>query len=96
MAKKYGAMFVLLPLSDKGLPESLNEKIEINNSNASMYLESKYNQLLVDGDIEWTTEFATRLYETFNKLLEAGLILGSVELEDGSMLIDNDGNSIIF
>lgn len=34
--------------------------------------------------------------ETFNKLLEAGLILGSVELEDGSMLIDNDGNSIIF
>ena len=48
--------------------EFLNEKIEINNSNASMYLESKYNQLLVDGDIEWTTEFATRLYETFNKL----------------------------
>ena len=34
--------------------------------------------------------------ETFNKLLEAGLILGSVELEDGTMLTDNDGNSIIF
>ena len=34
--------------------------------------------------------------ETLNRLLEAGLILGSVELEDGSMLIDNDGNSIIF
>lgn len=34
--------------------------------------------------------------ETFNKLLEAGLILGSVELEDGSMLTDNNGNSIIF
>ena len=34
--------------------------------------------------------------ETFNKLLEAGLILGSVEIEDGSMLIDNNGNSIIF
>lgn len=29
IAKKYGAMFVLLPLSDKGLPESLSEKIEI-------------------------------------------------------------------
>lgn len=29
IAKKYGAMFVLLPLSDKGLPESLKEKIEI-------------------------------------------------------------------
>ncbi len=26
---KYGAMFILLPLSDKGLPESLEEKIEI-------------------------------------------------------------------
>lgn len=29
LAKKYGAMFVLLPLSDKGLPESLEEKIAI-------------------------------------------------------------------
>lgn len=26
---KYGAMFILLPLSDKGLPESLEEKIDI-------------------------------------------------------------------
>lgn len=29
IAKKYGAMFVLLPLSDKGLPENLEEKIAI-------------------------------------------------------------------
>lgn len=29
IAKKYGAMFILLPLSDKGLPENLNEKKEI-------------------------------------------------------------------
>lgn len=29
IAKKYGAMFILLPLSDKGLPESLEEKKEI-------------------------------------------------------------------
>ncbi len=29
MAKKYGAMFILLPLSDKGLPESIEEKIQI-------------------------------------------------------------------
>lgn len=29
IAKKYGAMFILLPLSDKGLPESLEEKIQI-------------------------------------------------------------------
>lgn len=29
MAKKYGAMFILLPLSDKGLPENMEEKKEI-------------------------------------------------------------------
>lgn len=29
IAKKYGAMFILLPLSDNGLPESLEEKKEI-------------------------------------------------------------------
>lgn len=29
IAKKYGAMFILLPLSDKGLPENLDEKIQI-------------------------------------------------------------------
>ena len=29
IAKKYGAMFILLPLSDKGLPESLEEKKDI-------------------------------------------------------------------
>ncbi len=29
LAKKYGAMFILLPLSDKGLPESMEEKREI-------------------------------------------------------------------
>lgn len=29
IAKKYGAMFILLPLSDEGLPKNLQEKIEI-------------------------------------------------------------------
>ncbi len=29
LAKKYGAMFILLPLSDAGLPKSLEEKIQI-------------------------------------------------------------------
>jgi 5-methyltetrahydrofolate--homocysteine methyltransferase len=29
LAKKYGAMFILLPLSDEGLPKSIEEKIEI-------------------------------------------------------------------
>ena len=31
IAKKYGAMFILLPLSDSGLPKDLNEKIDIIN-----------------------------------------------------------------
>lgn len=29
IAKKYGAMFILLPLSDKGLPENMEEKTQI-------------------------------------------------------------------
>ncbi|MCH5267016.1 MAG: homocysteine S-methyltransferase family protein [Lachnospiraceae bacterium] len=29
VAKKYGAMFILLPLSEKGLPENLQEKMDI-------------------------------------------------------------------
>lgn len=29
LAKKYGAMFILLPLSDKGLPENTTEKLEV-------------------------------------------------------------------
>ena len=51
IAKKYGAMFVLLPLSDKGLPESLEEKISIINT----ILERAYNigftkeDIVVDG-----------------------------------------------
>ena len=51
IAKKYGAMFVLLPLSDKGLPESLEEKISIIN----IILEKAYElgfskeDIVVDG-----------------------------------------------
>jgi 5-methyltetrahydrofolate--homocysteine methyltransferase len=32
IAKKYGAMFILLPLSDKGLPKDIEEKKEIINT----------------------------------------------------------------
>ena len=51
IAKKYGAMFVLLPLSDKGLPENLEEKISIINT----ILEKAYDlgftkeDIVVDG-----------------------------------------------
>jgi len=51
IAKKYGAMFILLPLSDKGLPESLEEKIEIIDRISERALELGFskNDIVVDG-----------------------------------------------
>ena len=34
--------------------------------------------------------------ETLNRLLEAEFVFGSMQLEDGTYLTDNDGNIIIF
>ena len=51
IAKKYGAMFILLPLSDQGLPKSLDEKIAIIKeiiNKASIYGLSKQD-IIVDG-----------------------------------------------
>ncbi len=51
IAKKYGAMFILLPLSDAGLPKSMDEKINIINKilkKASDYGLTK-RDILVDG-----------------------------------------------
>ncbi|MCM1136390.1 MAG: homocysteine S-methyltransferase family protein [Clostridium sp.] len=51
LAKKYGAMFILLPLSDKGLPDSLEEKIEIINKISGMALDLGMTKedIVVDG-----------------------------------------------
>ncbi|MCI8976419.1 MAG: dihydropteroate synthase [Lachnospiraceae bacterium] len=51
LAKKYGAMFILLPLSDKGLPESLEEKIEIIDKICRMAFENGLTKedIVVDG-----------------------------------------------
>ena len=51
IAKKYGAMFVLLPLSDKGLPESLEEKISIINTilEKALALGFTKEDIVVDG-----------------------------------------------
>lgn len=51
LAKKYGAMVLLLPLSDKGLPESLAEKIEIIEMLTSEAFKNGLNKedLVVDG-----------------------------------------------
>lgn len=51
LAKKYGAMFILLPLSDKGLPDSLEEKIEIIDKISKMASEAglEKEDIVVDG-----------------------------------------------
>ena len=51
IAKKYGAMFILLPLSDKGLPESLDEKIDLIEDllNRAMALGFTKEDIVVDG-----------------------------------------------
>lgn len=51
IAKKYGAMFVLLPLSDRGLPESLEEKISIINEilDKAYALGFEKEDIVVDG-----------------------------------------------
>ena len=51
IAAKYGAMFILLPLSDKGLPESLEEKMEIIHTiyDAAVKAGMKKTDIVVDG-----------------------------------------------
>lgn len=51
IAAKYGAMFILLPLSDKGLPESLEEKKEIIHTvlEAALKAGMKKTDIVVDG-----------------------------------------------
>ena len=51
VAAKYGAMFILLPLSDKGLPENLDEKKQIINTIYERALELGLHQedIVVDG-----------------------------------------------
>lgn len=51
IVQKYGAMFILLPLSDKGLPENLEEKIQIINTvvNRALELGMKKEDIIVDG-----------------------------------------------
>lgn len=51
LAKKYGAMFILLPLSDEGLPKSLDEKKEIIHKilDRALELGMKKEDIIVDG-----------------------------------------------
>lgn len=51
IAKKYGAMFVLLPLSDRGLPQNIDEKKEIITTilNRALALGMEKEDIIVDG-----------------------------------------------
>ncbi len=51
IAKKYGAMFILLPLSDQGLPKDLEEKRQIVRTilNAALDIGMKKEDIVVDG-----------------------------------------------
>lgn len=51
IVKKYGAMFILLPLSDEGLPKSLDEKIDIIEKIQARAFELGMNKqdIIVDG-----------------------------------------------
>jgi len=51
IVQKYGAMFILLPLSDKGLPENLEEKKEIIDTiyDRAISLGMKSTDIVVDG-----------------------------------------------
>ena len=51
IAKKYGAMFILLPLSDNGLPKDINEKIDIIDKLYQKALSVGFNKedIIVDG-----------------------------------------------
>ena len=51
IAKKYGAAFILLPLSDEGLPKSLDEKIDIINKITGKALSMGFTKedIIVDG-----------------------------------------------
>ena len=78
IAKKYGAMFILLPLSDKGLPENLQEKIEIIEiiQKRAYELGMRKEDIVVDGlvaTVGANKTAATETLETIRYCYENGL-----------------------
>ena len=71
LAKKYGAMFVLLPLSDEGLPKDAKEKHEIIDTvyDRAMKLGMAHEDIVVDGlvaTIGANPEAAKECYDTIS------------------------------
>ncbi|MCM1173907.1 MAG: homocysteine S-methyltransferase family protein [Blautia sp.] len=78
LAKKYGAMFILLPLSDAGLPENLQEKIEIIEKIKKRALElgMRKEDIIVDGlvaTVGANKKAAVETLETIRYCKENGL-----------------------
>lgn len=78
LAAKYGAMFILLPLSDKGLPENLEEKKQIIQKIYTRALELGMNKedIIVDGlvtTVGANNKAALETLETISYCKERGL-----------------------
>ncbi len=70
LAKKYGAMCILLPLSDEGLPKSLKEKEEIieNLTGKAVSFGLKKEDLIVDGLVTTVSANPTAAIETLETI----------------------------
>lgn len=70
LAKKYGAMFILLPLSDAGLPKNLEEKIEIIDKICTRALELGMSKedIVVDGLVTTVGANKTAALETLETI----------------------------
>lgn len=78
IAKKYGAMFILLPLSDQGLPDGLEEKIGIIDKITAMALDigMQKEDIVVDGlaaTVGANPNAAKEVLETIRYCREKGL-----------------------
>lgn len=78
LAKKYGAMFILLPLSDKGLPENLEEKKQIIDTicTEALKLGLRKEDIVVDGlvaTVGANKRAAVETLETIRYCKELGL-----------------------
>lgn len=76
LAKKYGAMFVLLPLSDAGLPKDAAEKIQIIDAvyDRAMEIGMEHEDIVVDGlvaTIGANPEAAKECFETISYCRDA-------------------------
>ena len=91
LAKKYGAMFILLPLSDTGLPKNSEEKIEIINEiiNRALEIGLTKEDIIVDGLVTTVGANSRAAIETIETIkyckdeLGVGTIIGLSNISFG-------------